>query len=130
MGNNIHTTNYSALYCIYNSSYKADQKKKPVWAYNVIKLIGLGANAPPELTLTFDDKPVNEVYQTTFVFFNSGTNTIRRCDATENIAIHFKGAEVLREPTMKARSKEAIEFSAKQVVGEWLEEEIEEKIET
>ena len=97
---------------------KVTKRKKPVWAYKTTKIIGLGSNAPPELKLTFSDRPVSDVYQTTFIFFNKGTEAIRKDDMTESLTIHFKGAEILRQPIIKAKSKEAIEFSAKQVVKE------------
>lgn len=95
---------------------KFAKKKQPVWAYKTTKIIGLGADAPPGLKLTFDDKPVGEVYRTTFIFFNKGKEAIRLNDVTENVTIHFEQAEILREPTIKAMSKEAIEFSVKKVV--------------
>ncbi|TET26502.1 MAG: hypothetical protein E3J67_01375 [Dehalococcoidia bacterium] len=95
---------------------KLAKRKKPVWAYKTTKIIGLGTNAPPELKLTFSDRPVNDVYQTTFILFNKGTEAIRRGDVTESVTMHFQGAEILRQPIIKAKSKEAIEFSAEQVV--------------
>lgn len=94
---------------------KVIKRKKPVWAYTTTKIIGLGSKAPPELKLTFNDRPVNDVYQTTFILFNKVTEAIRKDDVTESVTIHFKGAEILRQPIIKAKSKEAIEFSAKQV---------------
>lgn len=95
---------------------KVTKRKKPVWAYKTTKIIGLGSNAPPELKLTFSDRPVNEVYQTSFILFNKGTEAVRKVDMTEQVTIHFKGAKILREPTIRAKSKEAIQFSAKQVI--------------
>ena len=77
---------------------KHTKKKKPVWAYITRKIIGLGANAPPELKLTFDERPINDVYQTIFILFNKGNEAIRQNDITENVAIHFKGADILRHP--------------------------------
>lgn len=95
---------------------KFAKKKQPVWAYKTTKVIGLGTNSPPELKLTFDGKPVSDVYRTLFILFNRGTETIRNNDVVEKVAIHFKGAEILREPTIKVVSNEAIGLSAKQVV--------------
>jgi len=95
---------------------KFAKKKQPVWANQTTKIIGLGTNAPAELKLTFNSKPVNDVYQTTFILFNKGKEAIRKDDVTESVTIHFKGAEILRQPIIKAKSKEAIELSAKQVV--------------
>ncbi len=97
---------------------KLTKRKNPVWAYKTTRIIGLGTNAPPELQLTFSGSPVNDVYQTTFTLFNKGTEAIREGDVTEHVTIHFKGTTILRGPTIKATSKDAIVFSAKQVVKE------------
>lgn len=95
---------------------KLARKKKPVRAYKSKKIISLGTNAPPELKLTFNDRPVTDVYRTTFIFFNKGNEAIRKSDVTKKITVHFGGAEILREPSVKATSKEEIEFLVKQVV--------------
>lgn len=95
---------------------RLSKKKKPVWAYRTKKIIGLGADAPPELELTFKREPVARVYQTAFIFFNRGNEAIRKDDVTKGITVHFRGAKILREPNIKAKSKEEIEFSASQVV--------------
>lgn len=92
------------------------RRKKPAWAYKTTRIIGLGTNAPPELRLTFDGKVIINAYSTIFIFFNKGNETIRKDDVTENVTMHFKGAEVLRQPTIIMKSKEAIEFSAKQII--------------
>ncbi|MBA7680695.1 hypothetical protein ES703_89016 [subsurface metagenome] len=92
------------------------RRKKPVWAYNTTKIIGLGTNPPPELKLAFNGRPVNEVYRTTFILFNQGREAVRKEDVYKKATIRFKGAEILREPTIKATSKDAIKFSAKRVV--------------
>lgn len=95
---------------------KLTKRKRPVWALNTKQVIGLGAEAPPEIKLYFSNKQINDVYQTTFIFFNSGNETILRNDVTENVTIHFKDAEILRQPTINKMSKDAIKFSAKQVI--------------
>lgn len=92
------------------------KRKKPVWAYKSKKIIGLGTNVPPELKLTFSGTLVNDVYQTNFIFFNNGNEAIRQDDVTEKVILQFKGAEILRQPSIKQKSSEAIRFSAKQVV--------------
>ncbi len=97
-------------------SLKVTKKKEPVWAYTTRKIIGLGTDAPPEVKLTFDERPVNDVYQTIFVLFNKGNEAIRKNDISENVAIHFKEADILRQPIILARSKEAIKASVEQVV--------------
>ena len=97
-------------------AFKLAKKKKLVWAYETTKIIGLGSNAPPELKLTFNEQPVNDVYQTRVILFNKGNEAILKDNVTESIIIQFKGAEILRQPDIKAKSKEAIKFSAKQVV--------------
>ena len=94
------------------------KRKKPVWAYKATKIIGLGTDAPRELKLTFNGTPVNDVYQTTFILFNKGKEAIRQGDVTEKVTIRFRGGEILREPTIKVRSTEAIKFSAKREVKE------------
>lgn len=95
---------------------KLTRKKEPVWAYKTAEIIGLGTDAPPELEMTFDGEPVNDVYRTTFIFFNKGNETVRNTDVTEKVAIHFKEARVLREPTVLATSKEANKFSIRLAV--------------
>ena len=92
------------------------RRKKPVWACNTTKIIGLGANAPPELELTFDKRHVSDVYRTLLIFFNRGNETIREDDITENVTVHFKGAEIFRQAIIRAKSKEAIKFYTKQGV--------------
>jgi len=96
---------------------KLHKTKKPSWAHKTQKIIGLGRDAPPELELLFNKKPIGEVHRTTFIFFNRGTQAIRKDDVTEDIAILFKGAKILRGPTIRARSKEANELVAKSVVN-------------
>lgn len=96
---------------------KLQKNKKPAWAYKTEKIIGLGTDAPPELELLFNKRPVDEVHRTTFIFFNRGTQAIRKDDVTEDIAILFKGAKILRDPIIRARSKQANELMAKWVVN-------------
>lgn len=72
------------------------RRKRPVWAYVTTKVIGLGSDAPPELQLVFNGKPVPEVYRTLIIFFNKGNETIRKDDVTDAIQMHIKGAELLR----------------------------------
>lgn len=95
---------------------KIATKKKPVWASKTTKIIGLGTNVPPELKLIFGNNPVSNVYRTIFTFFNKGRESIREDDVTKSVTIYFKGAQILREPTIKAISKEEIQFSVRQVV--------------
>ncbi|MCK4388582.1 MAG: hypothetical protein KAW00_07390 [Dehalococcoidia bacterium] len=92
------------------------KKRQPVWAYKTIKIIGLGSDAPSDLELTFNEQPISDVYQTRFILFNKGNEAILKDNVAESIAIQFKGAEILRQPDIKAESREAIGFSAKQVV--------------
>ena len=95
---------------------RAIRRKKPVWAYITSKIIGLDTDAPAELKLSFADKSVRDVYRTKFIFFNKGREPIRENDVAEDIAIHFKGADILQQPVILKPSKEAIKFSAKQIV--------------
>ncbi len=94
---------------------KLAKKRKPSWAYQTIKVIGLGSNAPPELKLTFGDVLVNEVYRTIFIFFNAGKEPIRaHDDVTKPINVHFGNAQILLEPLIRPSNNE-IEFVAKRV---------------
>lgn len=95
---------------------RATRRKKPVWAYSRKRVIGIGSVAPPELNLIFNGRPVKEVYQTDVVFFNGGSEAMRREDVKEIITMRFKESEILREPIIKSKSKEAIGFSAKRTV--------------
>lgn len=95
---------------------KMARRKKPVWAANTEKIIGLETGAPTELKLYFSEKSINDVWRTFIVFFNKGNEAIREGDVTESIIIHFKGAQILREPTVNKPSKEPIKFTARQVV--------------
>ena len=95
---------------------KLVKRKKPVWAHKTTKIIGLGADAPKELTLAFNGRPVGDVYETTFILFNKGTEAILYDDIAEKVAICFKSCDILREPIVKAKSGEAIKLSAKRTV--------------
>lgn len=96
---------------------KLIRRKKPTWAYTTEKLIGLGTDAPKELQLTFNGKPVTDVYQTTFIFFNSGRETILKKNVTKPCTMHFHEGEILREPIITTTSNEEIKFSAKHVIS-------------
>jgi len=95
---------------------KLAKKKKPVWALNTIGIIGIGTGAPSELKMTFRGLPVNDVYRTVFVFFNIGTETIRKADVAEAVTIHFEGAKILDQPTALATSKQVNKLSVRQVI--------------
>ncbi len=95
-------------------SLQLRKNKEPAWAHKTTTVIGLGADAPPELQLSFAGKLVNDVQQTTFIFFNKGRATIDKADVTEPITIQFQRAEILRDPVFKV-SKEPIKFSTKWV---------------
>ena len=90
------------------------KKQKPAWAHKTQKVIGLGSDAPPELKMSFAGKPVTDVYRTIFILLNKGNETIAQADVTETIAIHFKGADILRKPTILGKSKEANKISVGQ----------------
>lgn len=94
------------------------KRRKPVWAYETTKIVGLGSDAPPELKLIFGGVPVTDVYQTSLLFFNKGTDIINKDDVTDNITIHFKGARILRQPSIRVTSNDKVRFSAKQVIKE------------
>lgn len=99
-------------------AFKLAKKRQPVWAYKTTKIIGLGSNAPPELKLTFNAQPISDVYQTRFILFNKGNEAILKENVTESVVIHFKGANILRQPTILAKSRDGIGVSAKQVIKE------------
>lgn len=92
------------------------RRKQPAWAYTQKKIIGLGTDAPKELQLNFNGKPINDVYRTTFIFFNRGRETIRSGDVTQPVTMHFQEGEILREPIITITSNEAIKFLAKHVI--------------
>ena len=96
--------------------FKFAKREKPVWARNTRRIIGIGTDAPPELKMTFRGLPVDDVYQTLFVFFNKGTETIRKADVAEAVAIHFEGAKILRQPIALAMSKETNKLSVRGVI--------------
>ena len=98
------------------------KRKKPVWAYSTRHIIGRDAEAPPELKYVFGTREVSEVYKTTIIFFNKGTDKFcgdlvhaGNSDLNEAIIIQFKGAEILRPPTIPKRSKGVVNFSVEQV---------------
>jgi hypothetical protein len=95
---------------------KLVKRRQPVWSSRTVKIIGLGSDAPPELKLTFNQQSVNDVYQTRVILFNKGNEAILKENVTESIAIHFKGAKILRQPVVLAKSREGIKVSAKQVI--------------
>jgi len=101
------------------SQYK---RKKPVWAYSTRHIIGRDAEAPLELKYVFGTREVTEVYKTTLIFFNMGKDKFcgdllpgGDSDINEAIVIQFKGAEILRPPTIANRSKGAVNFTVEQV---------------
>jgi hypothetical protein len=93
------------------------RRRLPTWGYETKKLIGLGSEAPPELKLTFGDKPVADVFRTVVVFYNDGREAIRSNEDVINpIAVNFSGATILREPSVRP-SNDDIEFRAKREEG-------------
>jgi len=94
---------------------RLSRKKDPVWAYKTTNIIGLEANAPPELQLAYDGKPVREVYKTTFVVFNKGLEPIRENDVTAPITLSLGGGEILSAAVIRRASNDEIKFSAERV---------------
>ncbi len=98
------------------------RRKKPVWASNTKKIIGVDTDAPSEIQLLFHNKLVNDIWRTTILFFNRGNETIigdksiGKVDVTENVTMHFREGQILRQPIITAKSNEANKFYAKQVV--------------
>lgn len=91
---------------------KQYKKKIPTWAYTTRQVIGRDAESPPELKYIFGTREVEEVYETTIIFFNSGNE--KYCgdlvpsgssDINEAIVIEFRGAQILRQPIIKLKSK-------------------------
>jgi hypothetical protein len=91
---------------------KLVKKRKPVWAYKTTPIIGIGSNAPPELKLIFNGRPVDDVYRTLVIFFNAGNQTIEASDVRKQVTLVFNSARILREPKLNANDT-ATEFSAK-----------------
>jgi len=98
------------------------KKKKPTWAFSTRQVIGRDAESPPELKYIFGMSEVEEVYQTKIIFFNNGNESYRgdlasdNKDINEPIIIQFKGADILRPPEIKYKSKGvANKFSAEKI---------------
>jgi hypothetical protein len=79
-----------AIYAIRQAKHK-----KPAWAYTTTRI-----------------QSANDYYRTVLIFFNRGRGVIRRDDVARDVVIVFAEAEVIQQPTVLVRSKEAIEFSA------------------
>lgn len=80
--------------------------RKPVWGYET----------DPE----FPDQIEKNSYVTYFVFINHGRQTISGnlppgTDIIKEISVEFVGANIVGEPILKAKSKEAIDFSATKI---------------
>lgn len=95
---------------------KLAKKKKPAWALNTKRVIGIGTNAPPELKMTFGGRQIHDVYRTVFIVFNRGAETIHKTDVVEPVTLHFDGANILRPPNILAIGKEANMVSTKHLV--------------
>jgi hypothetical protein len=91
------------------------RRKKPVWAYVSKQIIGLGTNVPHELRLFFEEKQVDDVYQTLIIFFNAGNQTIRKEDIRDNITICFPKAQVLQIPTVLTPEKPQNKISIEKI---------------
>ncbi len=94
-------------------AFRLVRRKRPKWAYKTTNIIGLGTGAPHELKLTYNGKPVREVYRTTFIIFNKGKEPIRENDITAPITLYLEGGELLNEPAIKRTSNSEVKFSAK-----------------
>lgn len=92
---------------------KSRGAKEPVWAYHTRKVIGVGGDAPPQLRLTFEEQPINDLYLTTIVFYNQGRLAIRPEDVPDNekVTFHFMGGAILTEPRV-IPSKDNLPFTA------------------
>jgi hypothetical protein len=55
------------------------KRRQLVWAFETKLLIGRGTELP-ELKLTFNDIPVDNVYRTAMIFFNKGNEPIDQRD--------------------------------------------------
>lgn len=89
------------------------KRKTPIWAYRTRHIIGRAAEAPAELRLMFGSREVSDVYNTTIVFLNKGNDIIDQSDVPEKITFHFRNAEILKEPVVKA-NRNVTGFSARQ----------------
>ncbi len=105
------------------------KKKMPTWSYTTRQVIGRDAESPPELKYIFGTTEVEEVYETTLIFFNSGSE--KYCgdlvqggisDINEAIVIEFRGAKILRQPVIKNKSKGvANKFSVEKIIKDGVE---------
>ncbi|HEY33697.1 MAG TPA: hypothetical protein G4O10_11450 [Dehalococcoidia bacterium] len=85
--------------------------KKLVWSYETKKLIGIGSDSPPELRLMFGGEQVSDVYRTNLIVVCTGSESLRKNDVTEEITMHFKGAKILRSPSIVRQSNDANEIT-------------------
>lgn len=90
------------------------KRKKLVWAYKTEEIIGLKTSTPRDLKLFFKNKPVTNVYRTTFIVFNKGEIAIRKEDVTKRITVSFSGAKILERPSIRP-SNDEVKFSAKRI---------------
>jgi len=95
---------------------KQARRKKPVWAYVTGKIIGLGTNAPSELKLSFNDKVINDVFQTYVTFFNAGNQAIGKEAVRANIFILFPGSQILRDPVLRTPDNPKFQLSANRCI--------------
>ena len=86
----------------------ARRSKQPIWSYRIIKVIGLGSDAPPQLKLNYNDQLIDDLYRTNIVFYNKGRLCIRSEDVPVfgKIQFHFKGATILDQPELTPSRKE------------------------
>jgi hypothetical protein len=78
------------------------RKRKPVWAYRTIPILGIDSKTPPELKLVFNGRSVDDVYRTLVIFLNAGNQTIEASDVRKQVTLVFNNAKILREPKLYA----------------------------
>lgn len=79
------------------------KRRKPVWAYRTIPIIGINSRTPPEFKLFYNDRSVEAAYRTLAIFFNAGNQTIEASDIRKQITLVFENSKILREPNVNAR---------------------------
>ena len=91
---------------------RSKRQKEPVWSFEARKVIGLGAESPKELQLTFAGRPVDEVAETRLIFWNRGRETINREDVVDKLRVVFsEGVTILGKPEVEIASRNAIGLS-------------------
>ncbi|GAG15865.1 unnamed protein product, partial [marine sediment metagenome] len=76
------------------------------------RIIGIGADTPKEIKLSFGDREIQNVYRTKLTFLNNGTDIIDKQDIVSPLQFELNNSEILIEPIIISKSRDEIRFSA------------------